>query len=391
VQAEKGNLLVYHFAYELGSPLAYQCEDLLDEIIYQNERDLAEYRGTSAKAYRAARNSLLIFGALGVVVSVAVSFYTGQRIARNLDKLSRYARTVQRTADLSLPVPRVSRDEVGQLAEAFDHMRQSLHRQSQELAAVNSELEQRKAEMEQFLYTVSHDLKSPLVSCKGFIGLMKEDLAEGNHNELFDSAERVSGAVDKLNQIIDGLLLLSRMGRKPLILREVDVHALLVDLREALAKRLQAAHAELRIADHLPRVVADATDVRRVFENLITNAIKYACGKPGSVIEVGGTVTPSEVRYFVRDYGPGIRPEYHERVFGLFQRLDGNQEGTGLGLASVAKAMRMHGGRAWVESVPEAGATFWLAFPFSGSQSLAEAETASVMSSSVSGDAASDD
>jgi signal transduction histidine kinase len=234
-------------------------------------------------------------------------------------------------------------------------------------------------------------LKSPLVSCKGFIGLLKEDLAEGNYSELFDSAERVDGAVDKLNQIIDGLLTLSRMGRKSLKLQDVDVHALVVDLRDALADRLQAARAELCIDSRLPHVLADATDVQRVFENLITNAIKYACREAGSVIEVGGTVTESEVQYFVRDQGPGIPPEYHERVFGLFQRLDVSQEGTGLGLASVAKAMRLHGGRAWVESAAGAGAIFWLAFPFHGTWIPLVEKTATELSSSGLRDTASDD
>ena len=119
---------------------------------------------------------------------------------------------------------------------------------------------------------------------------------------------------------------------------------------------------ELKIEPTLPSVRADASDLKRAFDNLINNAIKYASDQPNAVIEVGGSETQYVVRYFVRDNGPGIDPDYHEKIFGLFQRLETSKEGTGLGLASVRKIMRMHGGRAWVESELGKGATFWLEF-----------------------------
>lgn len=360
---QKGNFFVRHFAYEVGGPIATECEQLLNAIVAKNEDDLRDYRIESQSIYLNARNTLIAFCAAGIAVSVAVTFVTGQRIARNLGRLTSYARLVQSTGDLSQHVPRVSRDEVGVLAEAFDHMRESLHRQANEMAALNAALDQKNQEMEQFVYTVSHDLSSPLVSCKGLIGLMREDIAEENYAEVRASSEKLDQAVDQLKLVIDDLLALSRIGRRSLNLVHVDVDAIARRLREDLDDRLFQVGAELRIAGPLPKVVADAKDVRRVLENLLVNAIKYACDGRQSVITIGAVVTGGEVRYSVSDNGPGIEPEYQEKIFGLFQRLDAEKPGTGLGLASVAKIMQMHGGRTWVESVPGQGATFWVAFP----------------------------
>jgi hypothetical protein len=132
---------------------------------------------------------------------------------------------------------------------------------------------------------------------------------------------------------------------------------------DELADRIADSDAQIDVESNIPNVVADRTDVRRVFENLLTNALKYGCHSTDSRIAVGGRCRGPENCFFVQDKGPGIDSKYHRRVFGLFQRLETDQPGTGVGLASVAKIMNMHGGRAWVESKPGEGATFWVAFP----------------------------
>ncbi len=217
--------------------------------------------------------------------------------------------------------------------------------------------------MEQFVYTVSHDLKSPLVSCKGLLGLLKEDLADEAYEDVIDSANRMEVATDQLNRIIDDLLELSRIGRKPLEITDVNAQELVAELVDSLGERLEDAGVDLVVASDLPRVRANASDLRRVFDNLITNAIKYAAEVENPKIEIGGSESRHAVRYFVRDNGPGIEPGYQEKIFGLFQRLEHSKEGTGLGLASVRKIARMHRGRAWVESEPNEGATFWIEIP----------------------------
>ncbi len=129
-----------------------------------------------------------------------------------------------------------------------------------------------------------------------------------------------------------------------------------------LFEHLEGLGTALEIQDDLPEIVADREAIGRVFENLLSNAVKYGLNLDGTKISVGSQTVDGEVRYFVRDNGPGIAPEYHEKIFELFQRLDGDQDGTGVGLAIVAKIMRVHNGRVWVESSPGEGATFWLAF-----------------------------
>lgn len=363
VLQQRGSFFVYQFAFEMGAPLASECERMLDEIIAQNERDLQTSRSQSDQTYESARNNLLGFSAVGIVLSVAVTYFTGRHIAHNLWRLAEYTRKMRSTGDLSEPVPRVSSDEVGMLAQSFDHLRQSLHHQTSELAALNLALEQKNREMEQFVYTISHDLSSPLVSCKGLVGLIQSDVASENFAEVVASSRKLDAAVDQLGRIIHDLLTLSRIGRKPLHKSSLDVAKLLADLHEELRSRLAEVQAELHIEPGLPLVVADASDVKRVFENLIHNAIKYACAGDRRVITIGGAYAAEEIRYFVRDSGPGIDPAYHEKIFGLFYRLDTDRPGTGVGLASVSKTMRMHGGRAWVESTVGTGATFWIAFP----------------------------
>lgn len=359
---ETGSGWALELAYNTGGPLASEAESLVDSIIQSNSEKLDELKRNSGRLFRRLRITLIVFSLLGIGTSVAVSYFTGRRISKNLSTLAGYAQNVRRAKDLSQPIPRVSNDEVGKLAEAFDDMRETVYRQTRELAKLNQTLKHKNDEMEQFVYTVSHDLKSPLVSCKGLLGLLREDIADGDPEEVEHSISRLGQATDQLSQIIDDLLALSRIGRKPLNLSEIDVSDLLATLSDQLADRIEAVGAELRIIDPLPPVVGDKSDVKRAFENLLTNAIKYAGER--AVIEIGGKQQEKELLYYVRDNGPGIEIQYHKKVFGLFQRLDTSQPGTGLGLASVQKIMRMHGGRVWVESQPNDGATFWLSFPW---------------------------
>ncbi|MEO8494944.1 MAG: MCP four helix bundle domain-containing protein [Planctomycetota bacterium] len=214
ILSDKSNFLVAHFAYDIGEPLGHEAEAILVDLIATSEASMTQLQAEGSVRYVQARNSLLAFSILGIALSVAVSFHAGQRIARNLAKLANYAREIQDARDLSKRIPRVSDDEVGMVAEALEHMRKTIYQQTRELASMNDSLEQKNEEMEQFVYTVSHDLKSPLVSCKGLLGLMKEDIADANYKEVVNSAERLEAATDQLSQIIDDLLALSRIGRK---------------------------------------------------------------------------------------------------------------------------------------------------------------------------------
>ncbi|KAA5543043.1 HAMP domain-containing protein [Roseiconus nitratireducens] len=360
---QSSNIYVMELVYGIGVPIADECESLLDKISAAGEQEIDQLKVESSAAYINARRGLVLLSVIGIATSLLVSFLISDRIARGLGKLATYAREVHHARDLSRPIPSVGNDEVGQVADALDGMRKTVYSATRQLEQVNVALSEKSEEMEQFVYTVSHDLKSPLVSCKGLLGLMREDLQDQDYDEVFDSIARMEGATDQLGQIIDDLLELSRIGRKPISPVDVDVHAMLVQLADDLRQRVHDAGVDLRIQPNLPRVQADASDLRRLFDNLISNAVKYASDVEQPWVEVGGTQESDIVRYYVRDNGPGIEPDYQEKIFGLFQRLEHSKVGTGLGLASVRKIARMHGGRAWVESEPNQGATFWIELP----------------------------
>jgi signal transduction histidine kinase len=236
-------------------------------------------------------------------------------------------------------------------------------RAAEEIRQGAVELKRKNQEMEQFVYSVSHDLKSPVVTFKGFLGILKEDLQAGKVSETFDSVERLEHAAQRMGRLIEDLLQFSRIGRGANNPETINVTELVSELAEEAREQFGTPRVRVDIQDGLPNLVADPTAIARLFQNLLSNAFKYGLGAMEPRVEVGGSVTAEEVRFYVRDNGPGVPKKYHDKIFGVFQRLDTAQDGTGIGLAVVSKLMSVRGGRVWVESDGERGAAFWLAFP----------------------------
>jgi signal transduction histidine kinase len=159
------------------------------------------------------------------------------------------------------------------------------------------------------------------------------------------------------------LLLLSRTGRVSAERTDVPLAALLDEIIGQFGRRLADENARLIIAPDLPLIRADRKGMVRVFTNLIDNALKYRHPGIATCIDIGWLREEGELKLFVRDNGIGIRPEYHERIFGLFQRAHTQVEGTGVGLAISKRVIEVHGGRMWVESKPDSGSTFWIGLP----------------------------
>ncbi len=233
----------------------------------------------------------------------------------------------------------------------------------QQIRQTAAELQHKNQEMEQFVYSVSHDLKSPLVTCKGFLGILYEDLAEGNIPQAVESAKRVQQATRRMATLIEDLLQLSRVGRVSGEAATIDVTALAAELVAEMRGEYDPTRVRIEVQPDLPALTADPTAITRLLQNLLGNAFKYGCGAEQPRIEVGGGRSGEEVHYFVRDNGEGIAQQYQKKIFGVFQRLDSTKDGTGIGLAIVTRIMEAHGGRTWVESEPGRGTTFWLAFP----------------------------
>lgn len=214
-----------------------------------------------------------------------------------------------------------------------------------------AELESKNAELERFTYTVSHDLKSPLVTIKGFLGMLRRDIESSNTQRAMKDIDRIQKAADTMAHLLDELLELSRVGRVVQASEDVDLGALAREVADLMAGLVVGRGVQLTVQDGLPTVFGDRHRLREVMQNLLDNALKFlGSDNPEPYIEVGCEVRGDEHVVYVEDNGLGIDPRYHEKVFDLFDRLDPDIEGTGIGLALVKRIVEFHGGRVWVES-----------------------------------------
>lgn len=234
---------------------------------------------------------------------------------------------------------------------------------NRELASANRELAGTNAELQSFSYSVSHDLRTPLRSIEGFSQIVLEDYADRLDEEGRGHLERVKAASRHMSNLIDDLLDLSRVTRKPLHRQTVDLSA----LAREVAAELRAADPDRRVTldvEENLRTEGDAGLLRVALENLLSNAWKFTAGKEEARVEFGSDIG-EESTYYVRDNGAGFDMNYAGKLFGAFQRLHPAEEfeGNGIGLATVQRVIRRHGGRVWAEGTPNHGATFYFTLP----------------------------
>ncbi len=272
--------------------------------------------------------------------------------------------------------------ELNLLARQFDVMAEKLaHRQNQlelankEITKVNTELEQRvnerttelrtlNGELEAFSYSVSHDLRAPLRHMDGFAHLLAEDAQlTGN-----PTAQRYLGLITKsakqMGVLIDDLLSFSKMSRQSIAMQTVQMSAIVSGLVEE-AKSAEAGREIIWTVGSLPEVQGDEAMLRQVWQNLISNAVKYTRGKQPALIEIFAYAEKQETIFIVSDNGAGFDMQYAQRLFGVFQRLHRQDEfeGTGIGLANVRRIVQRHKGRTWAEGKPGQGAKFYFSLP----------------------------
>ena len=237
----------------------------------------------------------------------------------------------------------------------------SLHEQ---VAAHAQQLELANKELEAFSYSVSHDLRAPLRHIMGFVDLLMRQSLE----QLDETGQRrlttIRESAQRMGQLIDDLLLFSRMGRTELQHAEVDLNQLIRTVQAELEPEMKDRRIQWKVQE-LPVVKGDSAMLRLVFTNLISNAIKYTGTRPEAVIEVGSSEAPEHTVIYVKDNGVGFDMAYENKLFGVFQRLHGNEEfpGTGIGLANVRRIIHRHGGRTWAEARVDEGATFYISLP----------------------------
>jgi PAS domain S-box-containing protein len=259
-------------------------------------------------------------------------------------------------------------------------------RAEEKVRELNAELEQRVAvrteelvaankDLESFSYAVAHDLRTPLRHIHGFSEILDRDAESTLSQDGQHCLKSILTGVTKMEALVTHLLDLSRLSRQPLTRQSVDVKALIEQAVEQLTADIQGRQIEWRIGD-LPIWHCDAALAGTVFMNLLSNAIKFTRGKSPAIIEIGQTLDSDMPFVFVKDNGAGFNPKYAEKLFGMFQRLHRQDEfeGSGVGLATVHRIVRRHGGKIWAEGALNQGAKVVLTLEDLSSQPLSQSE-----------------
>jgi len=225
-------------------------------------------------------------------------------------------------------------------------------------------LEEANAELEAFAYSVSHDLRAPLRHIHGFIGVLVKKHGEQLPDDARQLVDLVHSGAMRMGQLIEDLLRFSRLSRQPLSRRQVQLSSLVQDILSELRKETEGRSVEIVVGE-LADCTADTALLKQVFVNLISNALKYTRNTARPVIEIGCSHEAGETIYYVKDNGAGFDMAQADKLFGVFQRLHGENEfeGTGVGLSIVRRIVQRHGGRVWAEGSVGKGATFFLTLP----------------------------
>ena len=348
-------------------PTDDKLTSMMDKFEEEERRLFAE---RSAEAQRSARWTIRLLSILGGL-SCGALLLAGYHVQREILSRAEIEAGLRRAREL--------------LGTQLDQQRSDLHHAVEDLSAqilarnaaeaglkqLNNELETRVAartkelkemnqELESFNYSVSHDLRAPLRHMDGFSRILEEEFSEELSVEARHYLGRIRMAAKQMSNLVDDLLQLARFGRQSVKYEAVNLNRMIDETIAACAAEEEERQITWQIAE-LPVVEADPGLMRQVFANLISNALKFTKNKNPAVIEIGCQRSEREVVLFVKDNGAGFDPKYSDKLFGVFQRLHRQDEfeGTGIGLAIVARIVHRHGGRVWAEGQPDRGATIY--------------------------------
>ena len=334
--------------------------------------------------------------AIIMLASLLVAFLLSSKIQRPISEpilhLAQTTKIISEEKNYTIRVEKQSNDEVGILIDGFNEMlaqiqvrdeeleghRDSLEEQvdmrTAELSKANQELEQAVVELKMakevaeaaneelkaFAYSIAHELRSPLRSMDGFSQALLEDYADKVDEDGVDYLQRVRAASQRMAQLVDDLLTLSRLTRREIRREKLDLSQLAQTIAAELQQQALVREVEFVIEKGVV-ATGDAYMLQVALENLLGNAWKYTSQHPHAKIDFGVTPHNGETAYFVRDDGVGFDMDYIDKLFGIFQRLHAMTEfeGTGTGLAIVERIIKRHGGRVWAEGAVEQGATFY--------------------------------
>jgi signal transduction histidine kinase len=242
------------------------------------------------------------------------------------------------------------KDELDDLALAFNRMADAIEHRETRQKKMNSELLKKNEELEQFTYIASHDLQEPLRKLSAFSGLLKKDVGENLNSRAEKDLEYIIDASQRMQALIQDLLSFSRAGRIARASKKIDLNKFIQEVKASFKEEIEQSGADFKTVD-FPTVYADPVLLKQVFQNLIHNAFKFN-NKKKPIVEITCTEKNGQTIFGVKDNGIGIKPEYMEQIFIPFKRLHGRYEypGTGIGLSICKKIVEQHEGAIWVES-----------------------------------------
>jgi signal transduction histidine kinase len=356
--------------------LSNELEKLLNEVQSFTQKSMA-----NAKDYEKTTELVLwtIF-LLSLLIGLGLAVSIIQSINRPLGSLLKATHEIG-GGNLSVKLDETSRDELGELSREFNRMsgqlseaRAKLEEQSQVLrynldltAQQKKDLEKVNQELDRFVHTVSHDIRSPLMGISWYADFLKNHHYDGLDQKGKDSIEGICRGVDRANALIKDLLDLTRISRIRNPYQSTSIKVMVDDVLANLDYKIKQNNVDLEVPSDLPMIICDPIKLKEVFLNLLTNAIKFASGRPGvqPVIRIEMKETADAYEFMVKDNGIGIAPEHHQEIFDIFKRLDVSEkyEGTGAGLSIVKSVIDDHGGRIWVVSDGKHGSEFHFTVP----------------------------
>jgi signal transduction histidine kinase len=323
---------------------------LVTIFVAEEDRLLTERMSRLQQQQRTSKRVLMIAVGTGILTGTLAVLIFGVSVARRLSLLEAESRRIARGETMSQPA--AGTDEISALARALYSASARIHEQMSGLEVLNRDLES-------FSYSVSHDLRSPLRHIHGFSKILRSDFSAELPAEAQRYLSRIESGAERMGHLIDDLLNFSRIGRRELDRQPVPLFSIVQGIAEEL-NETAGKKIEWRIQP-LPAVQGDAGLIKQVFANLLGNAAKFTRTREHPVIEVGSRVMPQGTAIYVRDNGVGFDMKFADKLFGVFQRLHRMEdfEGTGVGLATVARIVHKHGGTVWADSAPDQGATFF--------------------------------
>ncbi|MEX1138052.1 MAG: ATP-binding protein [Bacteroidota bacterium] len=325
----------------------------------------------------------ILIGSL--VLAYFVATLLERAISRPVMSLVQTAKEVSDRQDFSIRATRTTNDEIGLLAGAINAMldqiserEANVRKANEEIRNLNEELEGRvqkrtvqleraNQELEAFSYSVSHDLRAPLRHIDGFAQMLQKHSAASLDEKGLRFLHTISDSATRMGQLIDELLVFSRMGRADMKRADVDMNGLVREILGEMVGDLSGRKHILNV-DFLPNVTGDPSMLRLVLTNLLSNAIKYTRKKEETVVHLGYRDEGERFVFFIRDNGAGFDMKYSDKLFGVFQRLhrSADFDGTGIGLANVKRIVQRHDGSVWGEGIVDQGAVFYFTLPKAG-------------------------